>query len=178
MLNLIAPYIIKRLLAKQDRKPSLVHGDIIKSIAIVSNRSSDQFSVAEGYVKQLRQKGIKTVDFYLLFPNQKIQDLYDSKLKDFPFNPKSFGFFGNFKTPELQHSKELEYDLLIDLSDPDVLECELLVASINAKWKAGKGYKSKYQLLDFMIETKDKDMRSLIHHLDSYLMNFNKLNAV
>jgi hypothetical protein len=81
------------------------------------------------------------------------------------------------KTPELDHYKEVEYDVLIDLSEPDVLECELLVASIDAKWKAGKGSKSKYRLLDFMIETKDNDMRSLIHHLDSYLMNFNKMNA-
>lgn len=177
MLNLIAPFIIKRLLAKQNRKPSLVHSDLIKSIAVVANKSSEQYSVAEDYVKQLRHRGIKTVDFYSLFPNQKIQEAHASKLKDFPFNPKSIGLFGNFKSPELQHSKEIEYDVLMDLSDSNVLECELLVASIRAKWKAGKSMKSKYNLLDFMIESKDNDMRSLVHHLDGYLMNFNKMNA-
>ena len=177
MFNFIAPFIINRLLAKQNRLPSIVHGDLVKSIAVVANKSSDQYSIAENYVKQLRQRGIKTVDFYVLFPNQKIQDLNAQKLKDYPFNPKSIGFFGNFKSPELQHINESEYDLLIDLSEPQVLECELVVASINAKWKAGKGYKNKYRLLDFMIETKDNDMRSLIHHLDGYLMNFNKMNA-
>jgi hypothetical protein len=177
MLNLIAPFIIKRLLAKQNRKPSLVHGDSIRSIAVIANKESGQYHVTENYVKQLRHRGIKTVDYYVFFPNQKIQDLNAAKLKCFPFNPKSLGLFGNFKTPELDHYKEVEYDVLIDLSEPDVLECELLVASIDAKWKAGKGSKSKYRLLDFMIETKDNDMRSLIHHLDSYLMNFNKMNA-
>ncbi len=177
MLNLIAPLIIKRLLAKQNRKPSLVHGDSIRSIAVIANKESDQFADTENYVKQLRHRGIKTVDYYIFFPNQKTQDLNAAKSKDFPFNPKSLGLFGNFKTIELNHSKEVKYDVLIDLSEPNVLECQLLVASIDAKWKAGKGSKSKYRLLDFMIEIKDNDMRSLIHHLNGYLMNFNKINA-
>jgi hypothetical protein len=177
MLKFIAPFIIKRLLKKQNRTPSLVHGNVLKSVAVVADKSSDQFAIAQGYVNQLRQNGIKTVDFYILFPNQKIQDLYHTKLKDYPFNPKSFGFFGQFNTPELQGIADRKYDVLIDLSEGEDVHCELIIASIDAKWKAGRSTKHKEPLLDFMIDMKDKDLRNLIHHLDKYLMNFNKLNA-
>jgi len=146
-------------------------------MAIVACRDQVDFSIIEGYVKDMRQKGIKTVDFYIAFPNSKTQELYGATLKDFPFNPKSFGFFGAFKSPELEQINGKKYDVLVDLSDGATMECDLLVARIEAQWKAGKRIPEREHLLDFMIETNDADTRNFIHNLTKYLTGFNTLNA-
>ena len=177
MIGFIAKFLTKRALDKQNRNPTVVHGNLLRSVAIIANQSHPQFQVIRSYVKDLRQRGIQTVDFYILFPNEKVQELTATTLKDFPFNPKSFGFFGQFKTPEIQRVMDVEYDLLLDLSEPGIRECELIVANINAKWKAGKESPEKSPFLDFMIDLKSNDTKALVHHLDNYLMNFNTQNA-
>lgn len=177
MLNPYIRYIIKRRAKNDQRRPMLVHGNLLNSIAIVARKECDQFEYIQAYVKELRNRGIKTVDFYIEFPNQRLQGLYGASLKDFPFNTKSFTFFGGYKTPELTHSLSRDYDLLIDLSQGASLKCDLLISRIHAKWKAGRRYPERDILLDFMLEIHDNDMRNLIHHLNNYLTNFNNLNA-
>jgi triacylglycerol esterase/lipase EstA (alpha/beta hydrolase family) len=177
MIRPIVNYLIRRHQAKTIHEPSVVHGNLIDSMAIVACRDQPDFQIIEDYVKDMRRKGIKTVDFYVAFPNPKTQALHTASLKDFPFNPKSIGFFGAFKSPELEQISGKEYDVLVDLSDGVSMECDLVVARINAKWKAGKRISSREHLLDFMIDTNDSDTRNFIHNLSKYLTGFNNLNA-
>jgi hypothetical protein len=170
-------YKLKRQAKNDQRRPILVHGNLLNSVAVVARKECAQFEFIAGYVKELRKRGVKTVDFYIEFPNQKIQDFYSASLKDFPFNPKSFTWMGGYKSPELEHSLSRDYDVLIDLSEGRSIACDLLISRIQAKWKAGRRFPDRDMLLDFMLEVHDDDMRNLIHHLNNYLTSFNNLNA-
>lgn len=180
MFKPLAKYFLKQHLRKNVRKPSLVHGDLIGSIAVVGlyDMEREGFNVINGYVKELRQRGIKTVDFYVGFKAKKELELYQGSLKDHPFHRSSFSWLGKVSSSDLDSVESKSYDLLIDLSGGEMFEADMLVGKIKAKWKAGAKSDIRAYLLDFMIDMKaDKDVRNLIHHLDNYLMNFNKMNA-
>ena len=138
---------------------------------------TEQFGAVYEYVKTLRKRGVKTVDFYIHFTNKKHFEAFQGSVKDVPIGPKDVGFFGQFKNPELSKVKEKSYDVFIDLSNGKSLVCDLLLAQSVAKWKAGRQLAGREHLLDFMIAVKEDDIRNVIHYLDQYLWNFNNLNA-
>lgn len=150
---------------------------MINEVIVVSQYGIDQFDEVRAYVKDLRKRGVKTVDFYIVFPNQKQLEGFQGALKDTLVGPKDIGFFGQFKKEELKQLKTHAYDLLIDLTRGQSLVGDLLIAQSSAKWKAGPRIQGRDLLLDFMIESKSDDLRNLCHHLDQYLWNFNNLNA-
>ena len=179
MLKPLARYLLKQHLKNHPRRPSLVHGDLIDSMAVVGMADDDQsFGVVSEYVKELRRRGIKTVDFYVGFKSKKLFEDYKGSLKDHPFHSSSFSWMGNIDSTDLDSLESTAYDILIDLSQGSVMEADVILAKSKAKWKAGSKNSDRAFLLDFMIDMKeDGDIRNLIHHLDKYLMNFNKMNA-
>ena len=180
MFKPLAKYFLKQHLRNHPRKPSLVHGDLVDSMAIVGIFDQDDkgFDIIQGYVKELRRRGIKTVDFYVGFKSKKLFKEYKGSLKDHPFHSSSFSWLGKIDSPELDSLETKTYDVLVDLSEGSMFEADVIVAKSKAKWKAGAKNNERAFLLDFMIDMKeDRDIRNLIHHLDKYLMNFNKMNA-
>jgi len=168
---------MKKSATGQERTPSLVHADLVHKVAVVAVHERGCYEHADEYVQQLRHRGIKTVDFYVAFPGKRTQSLYISKRKNFLFNPRSFNWIGKLRDPELEKGISREYDILIDLSLGRSFAADVLISKMKAKWKAGQKDTSRQYLLDFMIHSDGKDVRYLIHHLDRYLMNFNKSNA-
>ena len=157
----------------------MVQGDHLSKIAVIAVfERSDRFSYIQKYVKELRQRGIRTVDFFIYFGNKKDFEQYQGSLKDFPFSEKGFNLFGKFIAAELQHARKETYDVVIDLSEGKSFACDVLLTKMKGRWKAGRSSSDRRFLLDFMIDMKeDQDIRNFIHHLDQYLTNFNRQNA-
>lgn len=173
---MLKPFVKKWLLtskSKDSRVPVAVHGDVLTNVAVVAMHNADDFAHSMRYVKELRAQGIKTVDFYIGFSNERNRAAYTPTLKDFPFSPKSFAWNGAFVSPELKQSKTKTYDLVIDLSQGMLFEADVLVFKLKSKWKAGRFSLKRKYLFDFMIESQDEDLRNFIHHMNEYIMKFN-----
>jgi len=170
---------MKRRARESARRPSTVHGDMIMSMAVVTVYSQDDtFRYIESFVKDLRKRGIKTVDFYIYFDSKKTFEMYQGTLKDFPFSRKGFDWKGKFLSRELKHALEMDYDVLLDLTRGGTVPTDLLISKTQAKWKAGERINGREYLLDFMIDLKGGgDTRNLMHHLDTYISNFNLHSA-
>ena len=68
MFKPIVKYLLRKRAKESDRTSSLVHGDLIMKIAVVAHYSDDEsFSHIVSYVKELRKRGKKVVDFYVFF---------------------------------------------------------------------------------------------------------------
>jgi hypothetical protein len=177
MFKPIAKYLLQQQVAKDNRLPSLVHGDLLKSIAVIAEAGEAQFPIVQAYVNELRLRGIKTVDFFVCFPNQKSQDTHPMGVADYGFNRTSFNFLGKIKSQDILRLCKDKYEVLIDLTTGESLESDIVIANLKAKWKAGRMSPKRQYLLDFMINTSTNDMRNLVHHLNSYLTKFNSSNA-
>lgn len=174
MIKPLVRFLLKKSVSNTKRTPSMVQADLINKVAVVGLYEPGSFEFAEQYVQELRHRGIKTVDFYVAFKSKKAQAAYALSRKAFLFNPRSFNWMGKLIDQELHKGISRKYDMLIDLSMGRSLIADLVISMTDAKWKAGKKGASREYLLDFMINTADRDLRNLVHHLDHYLMNFNK----
>lgn len=169
--------MMKKNATGADRSPSMVRADLVHKVAVVGVHERGCYEYAEEYVQELRHRGIKTVDFYVAFNTRRAQSLYISKRRNFLFNPRSFGWNGKIKDAEINKGISRDYDIVIDLTMGRSFAADVLIHKMTAAWKAGKEDKTRRYLLDFMIRCDGKDVRYLVHHLDRYLMNFNKSNA-
>ena len=179
MIRPIVQFLIKRKAREDARIPSKVQGNLIMRVAVVAiGDDLEQFAHVTSYVKELRNRGLKTVDLYPFFHNKKRFEAFQGGLKDFPFTRKDFNLMGKFKSDMLRHSVGVSYDVLIDLTRGKAFPCDVLISKIEARWKAGEYDADREHLLDLMLDVKQNpDIRQLIHHLDHYLKNFNKSNA-
>ncbi len=179
MIKPIVDFLIRRKARDDKRLPSIVHGDLIMHVAVVASAANEQdFRYVQTYVKELRGRGLRSVDFYISFPNKKNLEAFEPARHDFPFTRKDFNLLGKYRGEVLKQSVGKEYDVLIDLTRGRSFAADVLIAKTQARWKAGAMDESRSHLLDFMIDMKaDQDVRKLIHHLDHYLTNFNKSNA-
>lgn len=179
MIKPIVKYLLRKKSKESDRNSSLVHGNLIMNVAVVANYDDgDSFKHVLNYVRELRERGIKVVDFYVYFPTKKSLEAYTSKENAVHFTKSSFNPFGKIINSELAKSLRKDYEVLIDLSLGKTMACDVLVSKLNAKWKAGSHSEERTYLLDFMIDLKDeKDIQKLIHHIDQYIFNFNNTKA-
>jgi hypothetical protein len=166
--------LLKRRSAAERRQAVKVYADSVNRIAVVGCQFSEEFANIRSFVKELRARGYRQVDFYIAFKSQKVESAYHASLKDFPFNPSSFMWNGKFVTPELKQALNQEYDLLIDMSDGAMLEADVVIARIKAQWKGGRRQNRREYLFDFMLDTDSTDMVTFAHQMDNYLLNFNK----
>lgn len=179
MFKPIVKYLLRKRAKESDRTSSLVHGDLIMKIAVVAHYSDDEsFSHIVSYVKELRKRGKKVVDFYVFFSSKKLMENYESAERTIQFSGADFNLFGKVTSPNLVGALRKEYEVLIDLSLGNSLACDVLVSKLSATWKAGAHDLERSYLLDFMIDMKDEqDIRKLIHHLDHYITQFNNTKA-
>jgi hypothetical protein len=175
----IVNFLIQRKAREDNRLPSIVHGDLIMHVAVVASAlDPTAFGQAKAYVKELRGRGLRTVDFYIHFPNKKALEGFQANRNEFPFIKRDFNWLGKYRGETLKQSVGKEYDVLIDLTRGRSFAADVFIAKTKARWKAGEMDEDRAHLLDFMIDVKhDPDLRKLIHHLDHYLTNFNKSNA-
>ena len=179
MLKPIVKYILQKRSKENDRPSRLVHGDLIMRIAVVACFTNDaSFSHVVSYVKELRGRGKKVVDFYIYFPSKKMKEAYDSNARAVLFTQTDFNIFGKVRSEELLKGLSKDYEVLVDLSLGESLACDVIVSKLTATWKAGLHDEKRSYLLDFMIDMKDqRDMSKLIHHLDHYITQFNNTKA-
>lgn len=179
MLKAVVNYFIKRKAKEDDRSPSKLHGNLIMKVAVVSVFAEGaNYALVSKYVSELRNRGMKTVDHYLFFPKKKALEQFNPATHQLPFTNNDFSWLGKFKSDALKQGVQKEYDLVIDLSRGAFFACDVVIAKLHSQWKAGEHNLERAHLLDFMIDLKgDPDMQKLIHHLDHYISNFNKLNA-
>lgn len=177
MIKSIVRYLMKKRAQRDSRRPAMVRGDVLSSVAVIASHQPQSFDVARAYVRELAQRGIPQVDFYIHFKQNKAKAAFEPAGHEYPFSPKSFNPFGKFKASELSQGVGKEYDLLIDLTDGSSLAADVVISKLNSKWKAGRRTGGRDYLFDFMINSKDGDLRNLCHHINEYVLNFNKLNA-
>jgi hypothetical protein len=170
---------MKRAVKESDRAPSLVRGDLIQNVAIVAIYHENQrFSWIKNYVEDWRKRGMRSVDFFLYFPQKKQWETFAGRTMDVPFTSRHFNWIGKAVQPELVAALKKEYDVMIDLTRGESFACDVVLSKANAKWKTGEPSDERSFLLDFMIDVKDDpDIRNLMHHIDHYLTQLNKPNA-
>lgn len=141
-------------------------------------QDNENFSHIKSYVKELKHRGLKTVDLYIFFPSKKQLESYHPAKHEYPFRSGDFNWIGKYKGDALKQSVAKNYDVLIDLSRGGEFACDVFIAKSKATWKVGEFDNNRVFLLDFMIDVKqESDIRNLTHHINEYLLNFNKSNA-
>ena len=97
MFKPLVRYFINRKLKADDRRPSMVHGDLIMHAAVVAIYDEKEgFDHVYRYVKELRQRGLKTVDLYIYFPQKKAMQHFQGGMKDFLFDDSHFTLTGKY----------------------------------------------------------------------------------
>lgn len=171
--------MIKRKMQRDNRSPSVVHGDQIMHVAVLGVFTNElHFQQMAGYVKMLRKRGLTTADFYIFFKKKNQMLSLEASKQDFAFRTADFNWVGKLTNEALRNAITKQYDVVIDLSRGKAVACDALLAKMKAKWKAGEYDPAREHLLDFMIDVKqDPDVKKLIQSLDQYLISFNKSNA-
>lgn len=177
MIASIVRYLLKKRAERDERAPSRVRGNVLSSVAVVSEANQPGFEVAKQYARELSTRGIREVDFYCFIRGAKAFKGYEAGTLEIPFGTKSFNVFGKMTAPELLTGMKKEYDLLVDLTPKSTLPTDIVISKVHAKWKAGRREAGREYLFDFMIDSPDSDLKHLCHHINEYLLNFNKLNA-
>lgn len=173
MLPFITKYQIRKNLRARSASSQIIHGDLINSVAVFACLDSKHYKAAKSYAKQLRERGIRVVDLFVFVPNKKALESFQATLKDFPFCPSDFSFFGGFLSPELEHSLTSQYEVALDLTNGESLFADLVMSRVDAQLRAGFKRKDRLNFLDFMIDTNQSNFNDALSHLDKYLFHLN-----
>lgn len=172
-MTVIKPLVSRKLKRIGNRKgpAEKVRTAEASKIAVVALHLPEEFSESLAFVKMLRHRGHRQVDFFIGFQSKNLMSLYAPTLKDFPFCPTDFAWNGRFLSPELQHALSQDYDLLIDLSHGQSAQADAVIAKTRARWKAGHD-NGRNHLFDFMISGQCTH-KELIAHITTYFLTLN-----
>ncbi|PHR73999.1 MAG: hypothetical protein COA67_01135 [Lutibacter sp.] len=157
---------IERELISSDKPLISISNEKINSILVFvdefTTKNSSQIIAKELNVDVSK---IKIVNYIKNAPKES-----DSKEL---FTDKDFNWLGKIKNEYIQNLLNSEFDLLINLSDNNLLLNYLIVLS-KAKFKVGFS-SADNRLFDFMIAVDTKDVAVFIKELKKYLEILNKL---
>ena len=177
MFNFVLKYLVNRNIKRDERKPAMLFGNSIERVIVLSNYSSEGFQAVTQYVRELRERGIKHVDFLIEFDSKKSMEANSSNLKGVAFCSKDIGVFGSIKNPDLQSCLNNAYEIVLDLTDGTCVHSDYILTSLNATWRVGLKRRGRSKFLDLIIDGDSKQLKNSIEHLNSYLFNLNNLSA-
>lgn len=170
----IQVYFFDRELKKLDRKKKVVGFDAARKIGILYDCSQEKhYREVVRLVKDLERQG-KTVHA-LGFVRQKKMPEYTIAQLNLSFCHRSdFSWRLKLKSPQLQNFIRSGFDLLMDLSPPDLILMKYVMGLSDAAYKAGPYHQEYLKVYDLMISEKpDSGLKELIEHMLHYLKIIN-----
>lgn len=168
--NRVRRFFMRRELKKRFRRKQVVSLDQAKQVLVIydASREDDHHAVCE-LVKTLqeKEKKVQTMGYVRqpALPEYLMEQLHTSycRRQDFAWNLK-------LNTHVLQEFVDVEADILIDLSPPDLFLMKFLTSLSLARYKLGQYHPDMLDLYDLMIEApKPMLVQEMIRHGLHYL---------
>lgn len=163
---------IKQLLKNQSRKPIVTNYAKAKSIGIVYEiKTKDYQFFVNNFVDYLREeigfKTIKTIGYY----NAKESPTFLELGNKYQFiNNKNLNSIYLPSGSETEEFIKDDFDILVDLTQENVVPIKYIVASSKAKFKIGRYSEKNHDFFDFMISLNEKqNVKDFIDQVNHYL---------
>lgn len=154
------------------RKPKLATFGNATSVALLY-KGDDQASLAnvKKYVSYLKEEeGIRDVVSMGFFDVKESPDFLGNKVGFQHFTRNDLNWYKKPAGKEVQHFMNIDFDILIDLSQNEWLPLRFVLAASKAKFKVGRYSKDNEAFYDLMIELpQEVKMSTYIKQINHYL---------
>lgn len=171
----IAAGKLKREFKNLKRVGKVKNLDEALSVGIIYNLDrEDTYHLVKKYVKFLReQEGIKKIMALGFVDQKELPDNYKSKLEFDFFTRKDLSRFYRPVGITTKNFIGEEYDILIDLTNKQVIPLRYILNYSKAKFKVGYYSEENEQFYDLMINMKKYNMVDFIDQVNHYLKIIN-----
>jgi hypothetical protein len=161
--------------SKQKRTPTVTNLDNAKSVGIIFPAFTEKdFRLAVEYLKIIKEEyGVMNIRALGYFPHKEEMPFLKRSLQVDYFTKKDVNW--HFK-PESKYVTDFtkeKFDVLIDLSENDLLPLQYVLCMSQAKFKVGRYSNTNLDFYDMMIDVKNKPLAYYIEQLTIYLTNIN-----
>lgn len=174
--NKIGNYALKSLLkTKSQRYPKVSNLDTAKSVGIIFPAHTEKdFRLATQYLKIIKEEyGIMNIRALGYFPEKNELPFLKRTIQIDYFTNKNLNWFNKPEGRYIQDFIKEKFDILIDLSENDLLPLQYVLCMSEAKFKVGRFSENNQSFYDLMLDVKNKSLAYYIEQLTIYLTNIN-----
>lgn len=174
--NKIGHYALRRYFLSQKRTPVVNNLDVAKSVGILFDADTEKdYNIAHNYQKLIKEEfGIRQVRALGFFSKKQEPSYLKRTLQMDYFTKKDLNWFNRPEGKYINDFTKEKFDVLIDLSDCNILPLQYIVAMSPAKFKIGRFSDKNLDFYDMMIDVKDKSLTYFIEHVTTYLTIINQ----
>lgn len=163
---------IAKILKSTPRKAKAVNYASAKSIAVVYEiKTKDYQFFVNKFVDYLREEiGFKTIKTLGFYNSKEAPTFLDLGNKYKFINKTHLNWIYLPKPAEVEEFVNQEFDILIDLTQENIVPVKYLVASSKAKFKIGRYSEDNHDFFDFMISLNEKqNVKDFLDQVNHYL---------
>lgn len=157
-------------------KPLVKNLDEAKSLGIIfSAQTEKDFRLATEYLKIIKEEfGIMQVRAFGYYPHKDELPFLKRTVQVDYFTKKDLNWYLKPEGKYVQDFVKEKFDVLIDLSENDLLPLQYILCMSKSRFKVGRYSEQNLPFYDMMIDVKNKSLAYYIEQLTIYLTNINK----
>lgn len=178
IINNIGQWLLQREAKNAKRKKKGSNLRIANRVGVLFQAEDESnYKVVRQYVRFLKEEGIKNVMVLGFIDGKENPFFLPSKLEFDYFNRKDLNLFRIPQGTVVRNFIEVEYDILIDLTEGTQLPLTYILALSRARLKVGRHLDAHEPYLDLMIQSDpSKGLEPFLPELNRYLNIFNSNN--
>lgn len=172
----IGHFALKRYFLSQNRVPVVNNLDEAKSVGIVFDADTEKdFDLAYNYLKLMKEEyGIRNVRAFGYFSKKQELPYLKRSIQIDYFTRKDLNWFNRPEGKFINDFAKEKFDVLIDLSENNILPIQYIVAMSPAKFKIGRFSEDNLDFYDMMVDVKGKSLSYFIEQATTYLTLINQ----
>lgn len=157
-------------------KPLVKNLDEAKSLGIIfAAHNEKEFRLATEYLKIIKEEyGIMNVRAFGYYPYKDELPFLKRTVQVDYFTRKDLNWYYKPEGKYVNDFIKEKFDVLIDLSENDLLPLQFVLCMSKARFKVGRYSEQNLPFYDMMIDVKNKSLAYYIEQVTIYLTNINK----
>ena len=176
----IGHFALKRYFLSQSRIPIVNNLDDAKSVGIIFDADTEKdFNLAYNYLKLIKEEfGIRNVRAFGYYSKKQDLPYLKRSINIDYFTQKELNWFNRPEGKFINDFVKDKFEVLIDLSENNILPLQYVVAMSKAQFKIGRFADENLPFYDMMVDVKGKSLSYFIEQVTTYLTLINQKQTV